>query len=304
VISGVSTSEWMVLEVEAPGWAAESVASVVTEVTGRGVSLAEEDERTVITGYWRSHEAQAGEQKLRTVLAALAANLGMGSSFPMSVTSVAEEDWVGAWRDSYRPVRVGKRLVVKPSWHSWPPADDSLPAFDDDIVIEMDPQMAFGTGNHPTTQLCMEALEDLVRPGCAVADVGCGTGILSIVAARLGAGEVWAVDNDPLAVEIARDNMVQNSVAERVVVTVGEGLKGVERRFDVIAANISTPVIAAMSSDFAGHLAKDGAVAVSGIPTVRSRRVGSALRQAGLWVEQTRIMGSWVCVIARRRGGS
>ncbi len=178
--------QWRVINVRVPPLAAESVASLLVEATGRGVSLTESDEQVTITAYLYSHQPKA-EAELREQLKQLAANLGMAGTFQLSVSEVAEADWLGEWRDSYRPLRVGRRLVIKPSWHTWPPADGSLPAFDDDVLIEMDPQMAFGTGNHPTTQLCLEVLEDNIRPGCTVADVGCGSGILSIAAIKLGA---------------------------------------------------------------------------------------------------------------------
>ena len=284
-----------------PLLAAESVASLVTEVTRRGVTLNEQDHAAVITGYLQEPEAAKVQRQLGIRLAELAENLGNGLTFPCTVTNMPEEEWLAQWRDSYLPLRVGRRLVVKPSWHCWPPPDGSLPASDDDIIIELDPQMAFGTGHHPTTQLCLEALEDLVQPGCSVVDVGCGSGILGIAAAKLGASEVMAVDNDPIAIEIARENVAKNGVADCVSLAVAEGLRGVERRFDVIVANINTPVIVALSSSLAAHLAPGGAAAVAGIPTVRAPRVASALRQAGLWVEATRTMGAWVCLIALRR---
>lgn len=292
--------QWRVVRVQAPPIAAESAASLVVEATQRGVSWTESGDTTVITGYVYAEQPQTVVNELRLRLAILAQYLGM-PKFPVSVTCVCDQDWVGAWQDSYRPLRVGRRLVIKPSWHSWPPQDHALPARADDIVIEMDPQMAFGTGNHPTTQLCLEVVEDLFQPDCSVADVGCGTGILSIAAARLGAGEVYAVDNDPIAVEITRANIVHNAVAECISVALGEGLNDVERKFDMALANINTPTIVKLASSLSAHLNPHGTVVVSGIPTVRADRIASALRQTGLWVEDIRTRANWVCLIGRRR---
>jgi len=256
-----------------------------------------------ITGYLHSHQSRC-EAELQEQLAQLAANLGMAGEFQLGISEVAETDWLGQWRDSYQPLRVGRRLVIKPSWHSWPPADGSLPAFDDDIVIEMDPQMAFGTGNHPTTQLCLEVLEDNIRPGCTVADVGCGSGILSIAAIKLGAATAVAVDNDPIAVEIAQANAADNSVAGQVKVILSEGLKATSEQFDIVLANINTPTIVALSGSIAHHTATGGCVIAAGIPVVRADRVTSTLRQAGLWVAETRVQGSWVCIVAQRPGNT
>ncbi len=286
-----------------PPLAAESVASLLVEVTGRGVSLTESAEQVTITGYLYSHQPKA-EAELREQLEQLAANLEMAGGFQLSVSEVAEAHWLGEWRDSYRPLRVGRKLVIRPSWHIWPPTDGFLPAFDDDIVIEMDPQMAFGTGNHPTTQLCLEALEDIVRASCTVADVGCGSGILSIAAVKLGAATAVAIDNDPIAVQIAQANAVDNSVAGQVKVILSEGLKATNEQFDIVLANINTPTIVALSGNLAQHTAKGGSVVVSGIPVVRADRVTSTLRQAGLWVTETRVRGSWVCVVAERPGNT
>jgi len=281
--------------VRVPPLAAESVASLLVEVTGRGVSLTESGNRATVTGYLYSQP----EAELRKQLAQLAANLGMTDAFRVSVNEVAEADWVGQWRDSYRPLRVGRRLVIKPSWHTWPPTDNSLPAFNDDVVIEIDPQMAFGTGDHPTTQLCLEALEDSVWPGCTVADVGCGSGILSIAAIKLGAATAVAIDNDPIAVEIARANAADNSVAGQIKIILSEGLKATNEKFDIVVANINTPTIVALSGSIAQHTATGGCVIAAGIPIVRADRVSSTLRQAGLWVTETRVLGSWVCIVAK-----
>jgi len=283
--------------VRVPPLAAESVASLLVETTGRGVALTESDEQVTITGYLYKHHPKA-EAELHEQLRQLAANLRMAGAFELSVSEVAETDWLGEWRDSYRPLRVGRRLVIKPSWHIWPPADGSLPAFNDDIILEIDPQMAFGTGNHPTTQLCLEVLEDTVRPGCTVADVGCGSGILSIAAIKLGAATAVAIDNDPIAVQIAQANAADNLVAEQVKVILGEGLKTTSEQFDIVLANINTPTIVALSGNLAQHTASGGSVVVTGIPVVRADRVTSALRQAGLWVTETRTKGSWVCIVA------
>ncbi len=295
--------QWRVIHVRVPPLAAESVASLLVEATGRGVALTESNEQVTITGYLYNHQPKA-EAELCKQLRQLAANLGMAGAFATNVSEVAETDWLGEWRDSYRPLRVGRRLVIKPSWHSWPPADGSLPAFDDDIVIEMDPQMAFGTGQHPTTQACLEALEDTVRPGCTVADVGCGSGILSIAAIKLGAATAVAIDNDPIAVQIAQANAADNSVAREVKVILGEGLKATGEQFDIVLANINTPTIVALSGSLAQHTARGGCVVAAGIPVVRADRVTSTLRQAGLWVTDTRVLGSWVCIVAERSGNT
>ena len=270
-------------------------------MTKRAVVVSESGSHSTVTSYLHDFQAPAVEKQVRSKLRELAKQLGMSESFSLSLCEVAEEDWLGQWRQSYLPVRAGRRVVVKPSWHRWPPKDSQLAAFDDDIVVEIDPQMAFGTGHHSTTQLCLQALEDLVYPHCQVADVGCGSGILSIVAAKLGAACVLAIDNDLVAAQIAQESIRHNSVAEQVKVMVGDSLTAVSQSFDIIVANINTPTVVRLSGALARQTAPGGWVVVSGIPTVRGQRVASALRQAGLWVEQRRTKESWVCIAAQRR---
>jgi ribosomal protein L11 methyltransferase len=127
---------------------------------------------------------------------------------------LSEKDWAEAWKTHYDVLRVGRRLVIKPTWRDY----DRLP---DDLVIELDPGMAFGSGLHPTTRLCLEALEDYLQPGTRVLDVGTGSGILAIAAARLGASQVLALDSDPLAVRVADENVVLNGVESVVRIEVG-----------------------------------------------------------------------------------
>ena len=150
--------------------------------------------------------------------------------------SVHEQDWAENWKKYYKPFRAGERLVIKPSWEPYEEQEG-------DLVLELDPGMAFGTGTHETTFMCMEQLEKYVRPGCKAIDVGCGSGILGLAAAKLGAGDVLAIDLDELAVKVARENTEKNRLTDRVRVVHGDLLKQREEQADVIVANIIADVI-------------------------------------------------------------
>lgn len=219
---------------------------------------------------------------------------------PPFLEPLPDDDWASSWRKYYHPLRIGHRLVVKPRWRPWPPSDGSLLAHDDDIVIELDPQMAFGAGTHPSTQLCLEAAEALVGPGDTVADVGCGSGILSIAAAKLGARQVLAVDNDPVAAEIAAQNVRYNGVAEQVQVMIGEGLSRVAQRFQVILVNINAATITSLAAELASHLLAGGHLAASGIIAREVDIQASVLTRAGLVISSVETSQDWVCLIAKR----
>ena len=189
---------------------------------------------------------------------------------------VDEADWQNAWRDHFHILRVGSRTVIVPTWRSYEPAED-------DVVIELDPGMAFGTGHHPTTNMCLAALEELVEPGCSVLDLGCGSGILSIAAAKLGASDVLSLDIDATAVETATANVRQNGVG--TVVKVDEGtLPHPSLRpggYDIVIANISSTVIGGLAPSIARAAGRGGAVVASECWTRRGVRSWSGSRRPG-----------------------
>ena len=206
-------------------------------------------------------------------------------------STVREEDWAESWKRFYKPFRLGSRLVVKPSWESWE-------ASPDDLVIELDPGMAFGTGTHESTALCMELME-AHRPQGDVLDVGTGSGILAIAAARLGAARVLAIDIDPVAVQVAGDNVRINGLADRVSVRRGDLLAGIGERFDFACANILAGVIIQLAEPLKRHLRPGAVFLSSGIIRDREDEVAAALAQAGYRVIDVARRGEWVAFAAR-----
>jgi len=211
----------------------------------------------------------------------------------ISACTVAGEDWANAWKTYYKPMRVGKRLVIKPAWESYA-------AGKGDLVIEMDPGMAFGCGTHATTSLCLELLERHVRPGQTVYDIGTGSGILAVAAARLGASRVVAVDIDPAACRAAAENTARNAVADRVRVICGDMLKNVEGKADLIVSNIIANAIIEIAPDAAGRLLPGGIFIASGIIRERAAEVCAALETAGLTVGEHLQEGQWTAVTAKK----
>ncbi|MCH7697360.1 MAG: 50S ribosomal protein L11 methyltransferase [Chloroflexi bacterium] len=214
----------------------------------------------------------------------------------LSVKSVAEADWADAWKEHFHVIRMGKRIVLKPSWREYDPEPS-------DIVVELDPGRAFGTGQHETTQMCLVELERRSEPGMVVLDVGSGSGILSVGAALLGAERVDAVDIDPAAVSATLQNAATNQVSDRV--NVRQGSLGAAWPFDeapsggydLVLANLSARIVRELSGELLGALREGGAAFVSGIVADQEESCVEALLQAGARGLERRADGDWRLLI-------
>ncbi|MBR4038635.1 MAG: 50S ribosomal protein L11 methyltransferase [Clostridia bacterium] len=213
-------------------------------------------------------------------------------SLALENQNVQEQDWAENWKKYYKPFRAGERLVIKPSWEAYEEKEG-------DLVLELDPGMAFGTGTHETTFMCMEQLEKYVTPGCKTIDVGCGSGILGLAAAKLGSDDVLAIDLDELAVKVAAENTVKNGLADKVRVVHGDLLEKADEMADVIVANIIADVICFLCGPAKKHLLPGGTFICSGIIREREDDVQTALAAAGYEVCNRLAKGSWVCLAAK-----
>lgn len=213
----------------------------------------------------------------------------MGQVGALETRLVAEEDWANAWKEHFPVHRVGRRIVIKPSWRPYAPKPG-------EVVLELDPGLAFGTGLHPTTQMCLMALERRLRPGTTVLDLGTGSGILALAAAKLGAGWVLALDIDPVAVEVAAANIAANGLGDRV--QVAQGSLPVGQTFDLIVANITARAIAELSSLIAQALRSGGALIAGGLLQHKAPSVVERLAAAGLRRVGQRRQGDWLTLVA------
>jgi ribosomal protein L11 methyltransferase len=239
---------------------------------------------------------------------------------PLQTRTLEEQDWANAWKQHYSILRVGERTVVVPSWLEYEPKPG-------DVVISLDPGMAFGTGLHPTTQLCLRLLERYARPGLRTLDLGTGSGILAIAAAKLGAGPVLAIDNDPVAAQVAAENVAANQIGH--VVSAAEGSLGAGQRmghwlsgdfgersgirdrgsdtdprspipdpqFDLIAANLIAKVLVILANDMAAALVPGGILISSGIIDTKEADVVAAFDAAGLRQVERHVEGEWVALV-------
>jgi ribosomal protein L11 methyltransferase len=204
----------------------------------------------------------------------------------LQVRPVADEDWAEAWKASYAPQRIG-RIVVVPSWATEPLGPD-------EVSVELDPGMAFGTGMHPTTRGCLALVQAIAPMPARVLDVGCGSGILAIAALRLGAERADCLDTDPLAVEATLANAERNGLAGRVTASVGSLPHEPNARYQLILANLVAAVLVDLASRLASHLADDGNLLASGIIAPKAVVVEAAMQRAGLRVEERLDDGEWV----------
>lgn len=227
----------------------------------------------------------------------------MGRLYPLpppTFRQLVDEDWANAWKDHYHPFRVGRRIWIQPSWLDV--ADTAVSGSTiqpDDVMLVLDPGMAFGTGTHPTTQMCLQALENLVQPGMRVFDVGTGSGILAIAAAKLGAAALLGIDTDEVAVKTAADNAAQNGVIDPLTLRTGTLDTVSERGWDIVVVNILAPIIIALfaEDDLMGYVAENGRLVLSGIIEEQGADVEQAIAAANGRVVQKMQMGDWVSYV-------
>jgi len=290
---------WIRLDIPCDPDAADVVAALILAETGRGASIVESHGEAIVQAWVPQEWARERSEGLRRRLAAAGPPYSTGVA-DMRETVIADEDWSLGWRRHFTPFRVGQRLVVKPSWETWPP--DGCPdlARPDDLIIEIDPGEAFGTGTHASTQLALSALEATVAPGLSVVDVGCGSGILSLAALLLGADRAVALDFDPAAARSTQHNLREQRLLPRATVVIGEGLAPLRGQFDVIVANITAEGAIAVGLQVCPRLKPRGRYIVSGFLESSVPCVERALVRLGLRTVDRAALDGWASLTLAR----
>lgn len=221
---------------------------------------------------------------------------------PPTFHLLKEQDWANAWKSHYKPFRIGKRIWIQPSWLEQDEAsNDDLNA--DDVVLTLDPGMAFGTGLHPTTQMCLQMMEQYLVEGMSVLDVGTGSGILAIAAAKLGAAQIRAFDTDELAVKTTRENAKINGVESSIESSQGQLSDFRVEMYEMVVVNILAPVIINLLGEgrLMEFVAQDGVLILSGIIEEQLTGVKTAVSNAGGHVIDTKLIRDWVCLTVQHK---
>ena len=253
------------------------------------------DEDTLVHAYFPAETTSRETiESLRARLAALTPEwLGFDAGKrALEIANVREEDWAENWKKYYKPFRVGRHLVVRPVWEKYEPQAG-------DKIISIDPVMAFGNGTHETTSMCLGLVEDYIKPGDTVLDVGTGSGILAIASVLMGAQSALGIDLDPVAVRVANENIERNGLSGRVHAQVGDLVKGIDTQADVVFANIIADAVILLSRAVRAHMKPGGVFICSGIILEREQDVLDALAEAGFTVDRIEHRGEWSAIAAR-----
>jgi ribosomal protein L11 methyltransferase len=302
-------TDWAEIACEVPADMVDTIADFLVELTGNGVGIENlhldtfsldslEDSPTKSVKGYLPLDDSLEEMRIK-VEHFLAEN---GPAFagylytPPVVTVVRNEDWANNWKVHFKPVRIGERLVIKPTWEDY----QELPG---DLIIKIDPGMAFGTGAHPTTRMCLESLERICFDQCggklpdAVLDVGTGSGVLSIAAALMGATRITALDIDPEAIRVTRENLELNAV-ENLVAASTTNLCDLEADYGVVVANILAEELVRLSAELTARVAPGGWLILSGILTEKEQFVCAGF--PGLTLIENPTEAEWSCLTFRK----
>jgi ribosomal protein L11 methyltransferase len=287
----VNAVSWTRLEVAVSPEAADAVANFLIELGSPGLQLQEETDATTVQAYLPDPAGTKIDLVHRYLddLREMGLNVG-----PQEIRwdHLESADWLAAWRERYGPIRVGRRLLVRPSWIE-------VPRQDEVITIIIDPQMAFGTGEHVTTQFCLRSLEDLVQKGDMVLDVGTGSGILSIAAAKLGAGQVLGLDNDPQAVATARKNARLNGVSRQIKFS-GLAVQRIPRmNYRLVVANIDGHTLLPLLPRLRRAARRGGYLILAGFTAQEETSLRRGLAPSGFQIECLEHQGEWVSALVR-----
>lgn len=276
----------------------------IEPVTGRlytlginGVEIVDNEDESIVKAYVAENES--GSEMIKSIRESIEQLKGLDSehafgSLKIELSKTSEKDWADNWKRYYKPVRIGKHIVIVPEWEDYTAAEG-------DVIVKIDPGSAFGSGTHETTRLCLEFVEEFVSEKTRVLDIGTGSGILAVSALKLGAASALGIDIDELATDVALENAKLNGVDDKFKARCGNLADDVEGSYDLITANIVADAIIQLSPDVPAHLADGGVFIASGIIDSREGEVCAALSSCGLDVYKTKRLKNWVALACKKQ---
>lgn len=313
--------KWLEIKVNAKAEAIDAITEILYEFGASGVAIdepidyeamkidnlfwdyiepqeGEQDKESSVSAYFSEAEAEL-EKKIQGIkdkvqqLPEFGLDIGSGK---IEIKEIDQIDWETSWKQYFKPVHITDRIVVKPQWEEYLPQEDEL-------IIHIDPGMAFGTGTHETTSMCIKAIEKNLEPGYSILDIGTGSGILSIAAVLLGAKEATGVDLDPVAVEVANENIEINGLSDKINILHGDLLTLIEGQFDMVVANIiADAILILLDSDVKSFVKDKGLFICSGIIQEKEDLVVEKLKGKGFEIKEINRDGEWVCITSTCHG--
>lgn len=313
--------KWLEIKVNAKAEAIDAITEILYEFGASGVAIdepidyeamkidnlfwdyiepqeGEQDKESSVSAYFSEAEAEL-EKKIQGIkdkvqqLPEFGLDIGSGK---IEIKEIDQIDWETSWKQYFKPVHITDRIVVKPQWEEYLPQEDEL-------IIHIDPGMAFGTGTHETTSMCIKAIEKNLEPGYSILDIGTGSGILSIAAVLLGAKEATGVDLDPVAVEVANENIEINGLSDKINILHGDLLTLIEGQFDIVVANIiADAILILLDSDVKSFVKDKGLFICSGIIQEKEDLVVEKLKEKGFEIKEINRDGEWVCITSTCHG--
>ena len=313
--------KWLEIKVNAKAEAIDAITEILYEFGASGVAIdepidyeamkidnlfwdyiepqeGEQDKESSVSAYFSEAEAEL-ENKIQGIkdkvqqLPEFGLDIGSGK---IEIKEIDQIDWETSWKQYFKPVYITDRIVVKPQWEEYLPQKDEL-------IIHIDPGMAFGTGTHETTSMCIKAIEKNLEPGYSILDIGTGSGILSIAAVLLGAKEATGVGLDPVAVEVANENIEINGLSDKINILHGDLLTLIEGQFDIVVANIiADAILILLDSDVKSFVKDNGLFICSGIIQEKEDLVVEKLKGKGFEIKEINRDGEWVCITSTCHG--
>ncbi len=291
---------WKEVEIKTTNQAFSAISNLLEEAGASGLfteKIASEDDDIIIKAYFEADNQLEEElQNIQEEISGLEDyDLAIGSA-QLEIADLEEEDWANNWKENFKPFHITDQIVIKPTWEEYQ-------ASGGEIIIEIDPGQAFGTGHHVTTSSCLEAITSNLSSDTTVLDLGTGTGILSIAAAKLGAAEIFALDIDPVATKVATENAKLNNVAEQINFVTGNLVEEVNTNYDLVIANILPHIILKLIPDLKGVMHNNSRFILSGIVVEKLSEIKSALTEHNFKIEEiieaSEESDDWVTIVGK-----